>query len=159
MQDLVVLLFQFRQVIRLLRTLECTLTCTCLVFPLGTAEWRMNCNMLQELEDLAAAHPDRLHLWFTLEQPPDSSSSTSTGSGSSTTTGSSSSTITGSGGSTGPWRYSQGFITVDMMAQHLLPAGEGSIALMCGPPAMLERVVMPGLAELGFKADTQMVVF
>ena len=92
---------------------------------------------------MAAQHPDRLHLWFTLEQPPTADASS---------TGSSSS-------NSGPWVYSQGFITVDMMAQHLLPAGEGSLALMCGPPVMLEQVVMPGLAQLGFKADTQMVVF
>jgi hypothetical protein len=60
------------------------------------------------------------------------------------------------------------------MAMHLLPpkplvmpgssssssdsTAAGSLALMCGPPAMLERVVVPGLAAMGYKPE-QMVVF
>lgn len=38
-----------------------------------------------------------------------------------------------------------------MMAQHLLPAGDASLALMCGPPPMLEGAVIPGLKELGYR--------
>jgi hypothetical protein len=48
-----------------------------------------------------------------------------------------------------------------MLAQHLLPAGPDSLALMCGPPAMLERAVLPGLASLGYKgvgADKEDVI-
>lgn len=37
-----------------------------------------------------------------------------------------------------------------MLAQHLLPPGPASLALMCGPPAMLERAVVPGLRALGY---------
>jgi alanine dehydrogenase len=62
-----------------------------------------------------------------------------------------------------------------MMAQHLLPPRPvvamasssvqqqqqqqgGSLALMCGPPGMLEHVVVPGLTAMGYTAE-QMVVF
>lgn len=44
-------------------------------------------------------------------------------------------------------------VTTDMMAQHLLPAGPDSLALMCGPPAMLEKAVLPGLKALGYKGN------
>jgi hypothetical protein len=75
-----------------------------------------------------------------------------------------------------PWTHSRGYITWDMMAQHLLPprpvvamaSGSdqqqqqqqqgGSLALMCGPPGMLEHVVVPGLTAMGYTAE-QMVVF
>ena len=72
------------------------------------------------------------------------------------------------------WRFSKGWVTPDMLAQHLLPPrplilpnmvqqqGSGpevqSLALMCGPPGMLENVVVPSLTALGFKSE-QMVVF
>jgi hypothetical protein len=38
-----------------------------------------------------------------------------------------------------------------MLAQHLLPPGPASLALMCGPPPMLEHAVVPGLKALGYK--------
>lgn len=77
------------------------------------------------------------------------------------------------------WTFSKGYITHDMMAQHLLPPqpvqvasnvtsnitdqqqqqeAAGSLALMCGPPGMLEGVVVPGLAAMGYSA-LQMVLF
>ncbi|GBF96264.1 nitrate reductase [Raphidocelis subcapitata] len=75
----------------------------------------------RELDALAAAHPDRLYVRYVLEQPPPG------------------------------WTGSSGRVTLDLLAQHLLPAGPESLALMCGPPAMLERAVLPGLAALGYK--------
>jgi hypothetical protein len=72
------------------------------------------------------------------------------------------------------WRFSAGRVTPDMLAQHLLPprpivlpsaaaaqqaSGDlVSLALMCGPPGMLENVVVPSLTALGFQPE-QMVVF
>ena len=38
-----------------------------------------------------------------------------------------------------------------MLAQHLLPPGPNSLALMCGPPPMLEGAVIPGLKALGYQ--------
>lgn len=36
--------------------------------------------------------------------------------------------------------------------------GEGTIALVCGPPPMVEKTVLPALEELGFD-DQHTVVF
>ena len=77
----------------------------------------------RELDELAAAHPDRLHVRHVLEQPPPG------------------------------WTGSRGRVNADMMAQHLLPPGAASLALMCGPPAMLEAAVVPGLKALGYKGS------
>lgn len=49
------------------------------------------------------------------------------------------------------WPGSVGRVTLDMMAQHLLPSGPSSLALLCGPAPMLERAVVPGLRELGYQ--------
>lgn len=57
-----------------------------------------------------------------------------------------------------PPLFSAGRVSTGMMAQHLLPAGPASLALMCGPVGMLEGAVIPGLAELGFNREA-MVVF
>ena len=110
---------------------------------------------MQELEEMAAAHPDRLHLWYTLEQPPTVAAAAAAVAQEDGVAAISAA----AGGSAGPaWRYSRGYITKDMMAQHLLPPGPDSLALMCGPPGMLEQAVVPGLKELGYTAE-QMVVF
>ncbi|KAI8467519.1 MAG: hypothetical protein J3K34DRAFT_34273 [Monoraphidium minutum] len=75
----------------------------------------------RELDALAAAHPDRFHVRYVLEQPPPG------------------------------WTGSSGRVTTDMLAQHLLPPGPESLALMCGPPPMLELAVLPGLRALGYQ--------
>lgn len=74
-----------------------------------------------ELDELAARHPDRFHVRYVLEHPP------------------------------AGWTGSSGRVTLDHMAQHLLPPGPSSLALMCGPPPMLELAVLPGLQALGYK--------
>lgn len=43
------------------------------------------------------------------------------------------------------WKGLKGFVTEDMMRDHLFPPGEGSVALMCGPPVMIQKAVLPGL--------------
>ena len=45
------------------------------------------------LEGLQAQHPERLHLWYTLDRPP------------------------------ADWGYSSGFISAEMIAAHLPPPG------------------------------------
>ncbi|KIZ01847.1 cytochrome b5 reductase 2 [Monoraphidium neglectum] len=74
-----------------------------------------------ELDAFAAKHPDRFTVRYVLEQPPHG------------------------------WAGSSGRVTLDMLAQHLLPSGPNSLALMCGPPGMIEMAVLPGLQQLGFK--------
>lgn len=44
-----------------------------------------------------------------------------------------------------PVQYSKGRLNIDMLRTHLPPPGEDSLALFCGPDAMLDRTVKPGL--------------
>lgn len=43
------------------------------------------------------------------------------------------------------WKGLKGFVTEDMMREHLFEPSEGSVALMCGPPVMINKAVLPGL--------------
>jgi NAD(P)H-flavin reductase len=123
--------------------------------------------LLQELDTMARDNPERFHLWYVVEEPGTAPSPL--------THGEDADAVAAAAllAESAPWTYSKGFITPDMMAQHLLPpqplvlpssSGQqqqqqgGSLALMCGPPGMLEHVVVPGLSAMGYTAQ-QMVVF
>lgn len=118
---------------------------------------------------MARDNPDRFHLWYVVEEPgtpPTPFKVVTAPSPTAAAAAGSSSSVPNV-----RWTYSKGYITHDMMAQHLLPpqpvgpavvAGQqqqaGSLALMCGPPGMLEHVVVPGLTAMGYSPE-QMVLF
>ena len=77
------------------------------------------------LEGLQAQHPDRLHLWYTLDRPP------------------------------AGWGYSSGFINAEMIAAHLPPPGDETLVLMCGPPPMIEHACRKSLDALGYPSERQ----
>ncbi|XP_045175015.2 NADH-cytochrome b5 reductase 3-like isoform X1 [Mercenaria mercenaria] len=77
-----------------------------------------------ELEDLQQTYGDRFKLWYTLDRP-----------------------------SADDWKYSKGFISDVMIKEHLPPAEEGSIVLMCGPPPMINFACIPNLEKLGYNSD------
>ena len=54
------------------------------------------------------------------------------------------------------WKGLTGFIDKDMMAEHLFPSSEVNLALLCGPAVMIEKVVRPGLEDLGYVRDRNM---
>jgi len=81
----------------------------------------------KELDALAAAHPDRFHLWYTVDAKPES----------------------------GEWPYSVGFVTEAMMRAHLPAASPTTLVASCGPPAMITRACTPNLNKLGHAADHQ----
>ncbi len=57
------------------------------------------------------------------------------------------------------WKFSVGRVTQAMFDEHLFKsAGEDHLALMCGPPAMLEHCVEPFLAAMGYGKE-QMIHF
>lgn len=60
----------------------------------------------KELEALAAEHPDRFKIWYTLANPPSK------------------------------WAYDTGFVTPDMIAKHCPKPGPRTKIMMCGPPPM-----------------------
>jgi cytochrome-b5 reductase len=63
------------------------------------------------LEELAAAHPDRFKLHFTLDKPP------------------------------ADWKYSQGFITSAMVQEHCPAPADDVMILMCGPTPMVNAQI------------------
>merc|ERR1719230_38157 len=77
------------------------------------------------LDDLAAKHPKRFKVWYTLDRPP------------------------------ADWKYSTGFITDAMIAEQLPAAGSDTLVLMCGPPPMVKFACQQNLDKLGFAKDTQ----
>ena len=51
------------------------------------------------------------------------------------------------------WKYSSGFITKEMIAEHMPPPGKNTQILICGPPPMLKFAVMPALEALGYTKE------
>jgi cytochrome-b5 reductase len=80
------------------------------------------------LEQYAAQHPQRFKVWYTLDRPPKG------------------------------WKYSTGFVTDEMIAEHLPGPQESSLVLMCGPPPMVKFACQQNLDKLGY-AKAQQVTF
>ncbi|CAL8262435.1 unnamed protein product [Merluccius merluccius] len=77
----------------------------------------------EELEEVKSHHPDKLQLWFTLDKPSEG------------------------------WSYSSGFVTSDMIKEHLPPASSDVLVVLCGPPPMIKYACLPNLEKLGYKTD------
>lgn len=46
-------------------------------------------------------------------------------------------------------RYSQGFVDEAMVREHLPPAGDDTLVLLCGPPPMIKFACIPNLEKVG----------
>lgn len=79
--------------------------------------------MRKELEEIAKTHLNQFKLWYTLDRPPLG------------------------------WKYSSGFVTADMIKQHLPPPGKTTLILVCGPPALIQTAAHPNLEKLGYTKD------
>lgn len=72
------------------------------------------------LEELQRSHPDRIKVWYTVDKA-------------------------------GPgWNYSVGFVSGDMIAEHLPPPSPDTLILMCGPPPMINFACTPNLDKLAY---------
>lgn len=78
-----------------------------------------------ELEAIAETHKARFTLWYTLDRPAEG------------------------------WRFSSGFISQPMLAEHMPPCSPDTLILMCGPPAMINMACVPNLDALGYAKDKQ----
>ncbi|XP_044041954.1 NADH-cytochrome b5 reductase 3 [Siniperca chuatsi] len=76
-----------------------------------------------ELEEIQVNNPDRFRLWFTLDKAPED------------------------------WEYSQGFISEDMVREHLPPPSDDTLILMCGPPPMIQFACNPNLDKVGHSSS------
>ena len=81
--------------------------------------------MRETLDKLAEENPDRLKVWYTLDRPEED------------------------------WKYSTGFVDEEMLKEHMPPAGDDSMVLMCGPPPMIKFACTPNLTKLGFPPESQ----
>ncbi|XP_053528223.1 NADH-cytochrome b5 reductase 2 isoform X2 [Artibeus jamaicensis] len=79
--------------------------------------------MRKELEEVAKTHPDQFDLWYTLDRPPVG------------------------------WKYSSGFITADMIQEHLPAPEKSTLILVCGPPPLVQTAAHPNLEKLGYTKD------
>ncbi|XP_012999647.1 NADH-cytochrome b5 reductase 2 [Cavia porcellus] len=79
--------------------------------------------MRKELEELASTHLDQFSVWYTLDRPPVE------------------------------WNYSSGFVTANMIREHLPPPGKGTLILVCGPPPLIHTAAHPSLEKLGYTKD------
>ncbi|KAJ3294255.1 hypothetical protein HK104_003791 [Borealophlyctis nickersoniae] len=52
-----------------------------------------------------------------------------------------------------------GRVDVETLRKGLFESGEKSLALVCGPPAMIEKAVTPGLKEMGYDTDYNLYSF
>nr|CAG4652093.1 EOG090X0BKI [Triops cancriformis] len=73
-----------------------------------------------ELEEARETNPDRLKIWYTVDRPD------------------------------ADWKYSTGFVSAEMIADHLFPPGSDTLVLMCGPPPMVNFACQPNLDKLGY---------
>ncbi|XP_021942618.1 NADH-cytochrome b5 reductase 2 isoform X2 [Zootermopsis nevadensis] len=75
-----------------------------------------------ELEEVATAHPSQFKLWYTVDRPSEG------------------------------WKYSVGFISDEMIKDHLFPPSQDTLVLMCGPPPMINVACVPNLDKMGYDA-------
>lgn len=50
------------------------------------------------------------------------------------------------------WKYSVGFISDEMIKDHLFPPSQDTLVLMCGPPPMINAACVPNLDKMGYDA-------
>lgn len=51
------------------------------------------------------------------------------------------------------WKYSSGFVNLDMIKDHLPPPSNDVLVVLCGPPPMIQYACMPNLEKLGHKTE------
>eukprot|EP01051_Picozoa_sp_SAG22_P003117 SAG22_NODE_147_length_17533_cov_46.384536_16_plen_175_part_00 len=86
----------------------------------------------KELDELAAAHPARLHLHYTITTPADTAAWQALG-------------------------QSLGFVNNEMVASHI--AADCDYVGLCGPPGLIEYACKPALAALGYEMEHQVFLF
>jgi len=74
----------------------------------------------QELEDVLSQKGDQFKLWYTVDRPE------------------------------AGWKYSSGFVSAEMISEHLYPPNDDTLVLMCGPPPMINFACVPNLDKLGY---------
>lgn len=82
-----------------------------------------------ELDQLAKDHPDQFEITHVLSKPGDD------------------------------WKGEKGHVTKEQLKKYIFGPEEGNVALLCGPPTMIQKAVLPALEELGYKEDQNLFGF
>lgn len=82
-----------------------------------------------ELDQMAADHPDQLQLTHALSRPSDE------------------------------WKGERGHVSKELLRERVFGPGEDNVALLCGPPAMIQKAVLPALKEIGYREDENLFGF
>mmetsp|Transcript_11234 Transcript_11234/g.24174 ORF Transcript_11234/g.24174 Transcript_11234/m.24174 type:complete len:898 (+) Transcript_11234:158-2851(+) len=51
------------------------------------------------------------------------------------------------------WEHGVGFVSEDVVREHLPAPGEGVVVGICGPPVMVQKAAVPNLEKVGFEED------
>ncbi len=51
------------------------------------------------------------------------------------------------------WPFGLGYVTAEMIEEHLPPPGPGTLVAMCGPPPFVHHVCRPALEKLGYAPE------
>ncbi|XP_073144174.1 nitrate reductase [NADH] 2-like [Henckelia pumila] len=81
-----------------------------------------------ELDEWAEKYPARVKLWYVLSKPEKEG-----------------------------WKYSRGHVTEDILRAHTPAGSEYSLALACGPPAMLQFAVTPNLEKMRYTKESILI--
>ncbi len=81
-----------------------------------------------ELEEFEKNNPDRLKVWFTIDK------SVKEG-----------------------WKFDTGFVSEDMIREHMPLPDNDTLILMCGPPPMVKFACTPNLDKVGYTNEMRFV--
>lgn len=72
---------------------------------------------------MAAEHPDRFHVWYTVSSTEDD------------------------------WLHSVGHVDEEMLRKHLPPPDLENGILLCGPPGLKQKAAIPNLLKIGYTKE------
>ncbi|KAJ4963638.1 hypothetical protein NE237_023577 [Protea cynaroides] len=57
------------------------------------------------------------------------------------------------------WKYSVGFVTESILREHVPEGSSDTLALVCGPPEMIQFAVMPNLEKMNYDVKNSLLLF
>ncbi|KAJ5385378.1 hypothetical protein N7517_003289 [Penicillium concentricum] len=83
----------------------------------------------EDLDKLANNHSDQLQITHVLSHPDDN------------------------------WKGEKGHVTKEIPQRYFFGPEEGNVALLCGPPTMIQKFVLPALQDIGYREDRNLFGF
>lgn len=57
------------------------------------------------------------------------------------------------------WKDLKGHVNEDIIKEHAFEPAEGNVALLCGPPTMIQKAALPALRDWGYDEDRNLFGF